>query len=628
MSGATATLKGNQSGGTKTATPSASPKAGGAPPPPSSQKPHARPIPPTASGAKAAPAMAHFAETQKVDISRMSEEELKEVVYVQEGPHKGTTRYHMDSRAPIAPGGFSYTQWHQALERLRQIETQHDDGDVGGDDNLTRRRKSGQALSSAKDDLDDATRRVRNSQQSLAKQQQKNKRKSNRKGSTAGAKNRVQEAKRQQQNAKARHQDATEADKQTREDHPILKGVDKQVKGDIVNVGVVKERSLMEERHDGAPGPLGGEREGYTKIGTAKAEGRGKVSVGKDGVDASLSANAKVALVDFSEELHWERPFKLLGEGTKAKLYVKVEGMVGAEGKAGIEANLRRIQPQDAKVPRAELGAAVEGFAGAKLKTSAGIAYEWEKKDHTAYLGKLNRAAQVVIDLATASMPGLGFLLRQLGADEAVESVLEWLFKWGQPGTVPLAEVEAYGEGCVGAGGKIGASIGLRGGQFKFRSEASGTWGVGLGAGVNVTLDVVEGTKFSLLMLGELREMALNYARQQLGKIGQRGIDLSSKIWKWLSAWWTSDDKARETVQQRGHEFLPPAKRGELVRTMYGGYYSNEDQECVVRILEFSAQRGDLSRVVDDQLLRDLLSSSDAAAHQRIAKAAGWRPWK
>ena len=392
-------------------------------------------------------------------------------------------------------------------------------------------------------------------------------------------------------------------------DHAEMKGT--LVKKEASASGAV----FGDDKAKESEGPLGAKRVSKHAALSGEAKAAAEVTLGKDGLQADASAEAKASLVDLQERWEWRFPFEALGEAAEATLYLFAKGNVGAEAKAKLSANVKALSPKSPKLDENELMAGVGVFAGAKVQLGVGAAYEWKKKDLKSYAGKLQKSATAIIKLISAVNPSLGWLFKQMGGAEAAEQLLEWLFSWGATGKVPLIGVEAMGEGSAGVGAQAMAKAGIKGGKLDFMAKANATWGLGLGGMVKVMLDVVEGPKYAILCLGELLPMAEKYASEQMDKAIAAGLSGVTALWDWLSA----DDKAREAVANGAHKVLGAKERGEMIKTMMSGFCGDADEDAIVAILRFSKGKGDLWSVVrhaggKDDILWALDGAQDTAA--------------
>ena len=65
-----------------------------------------------------------------------------------------------------------------------------------------------------------------------------------------------------------------------------------------------------------------------------------------------------------------------------------------------------------------------------------------------------------------------------------------------------------------------------------------------------------------------------------------------------LDALFGADDRMRESVRKGEHRYAPAEMRAEMIKTMSGGWVSEDDEECILEIIKFSASHGDLRSVV------------------------------
>ena len=95
-----------------------------------------------------------------------------------------------------------------------------------------------------------------------------------------------------------------------------------------------------------------------------------------------------------------------------------------------------------------------------------------------------------------------------------------------------------------------------------------------------------------------------------------------------LDALFGADDRMREAVGRGDHLVAPLEMRVEMVNAMLKGWTREPDQECILRVLENSAQRGDLpalvSRVGAEWLLDDLDGYEDERCRE-LFRSAGIR---
>jgi hypothetical protein len=87
-----------------------------------------------------------------------------------------------------------------------------------------------------------------------------------------------------------------------------------------------------------------------------------------------------------------------------------------------------------------------------------------------------------------------------------------------------------------------------------------------------------------------------------------------------LDALFGADDAMRESVAKGEHRHAPPEVRATMIDEMISGWTGEEDQEAILKILEFSSGNGDLAAVVRrvdggaDQILDDLDGYEDDQA--------------
>ena len=540
----------------------------------------------------------------KVDVGKLSEEQLKDVIYLKGGKAAGKERYNANSKPPLArdpkkdnpaeDSEYDFETWESAKQRLEQIEVEHDDGAADGlvgrsridpdegqgenepkyDDGKWERSKVGGVSVSSnnasraerkvadakvdasqtkvdeiaetkghhgrgaanrqlaqattaqtavydktKDPLGDDKKKIEKDEKAegiarVAEQKEAidklklseaayeaAQRKVANPATGDGATEKNEHAKAEAAKAKADLQAAVEHAKEVGADRgPIGKAVDAIKKNTEVEMGgdvftkaaTTGNHGLYNEKHDGAPGALGSTTEGETNVLSARGDAKAHLNVGPDHITAEAAVGGKATLVDVKEQWKWEMPGKFLGEAVNFKLFFEVAGMIGVEAHAQLKANVGKMNPKEPKIDMNAVSAGVDGFAGMKASLSVGAAFEWQKQNVEAYQGKTAEAGKVIVDLICATNPPLGFLLRQMNGDVAAKNIMDHLMKWGQAGTVPLAAIEAVIEGSLGIGAQAHASIGLRGGQFDFMTQANATWGVGVGGKVKVSLDVVE----------------------------------------------------------------------------------------------------------------------------------------
>jgi hypothetical protein len=93
-----------------------------------------------------------------------------------------------------------------------------------------------------------------------------------------------------------------------------------------------------------------------------------------------------------------------------------------------------------------------------------------------------------------------------------------------------------------------------------------------------------------------------------------------------LDALFGADDRMRESVRKGEHRHAPADMRAEMIKVMDGGWVSEDDEECILEILKFSASRGDLASVVSmsggaDHLLGVLDGREDEEARQLFRRS-------
>ena len=415
---------------------------------------------------------------------------------------------------------------------------------------------------------------------------------------------------------------------------------------------------------------LGGTASGQTKVLSTEGDAAAFASVGPNGVSAGANVTANVTLINMDHRVEWNTgEFGILGEQVSGRFYLFVSGMIGAEARAAIDANIKKaeskggsdVNPTDLVAgtplqvdpvkgtiegPKAEttdggssstggasstdtgtdtgataaVSASAGVFAGAKLRLGAGLAADWHRKEEGDYASQLQSSASTIVDLVSMGNPAISWVMHQVGADTVAEKLLGMLFSWGGAATIPLVGIEGIVEGSAGAGAQIQAKLAFSGGKLEFTWGANVTWGVGLGAQVNVTFDAVEGLKFGLIVMGELAEHVKAWAMEKLSDLGSFGADLLDSIFSWFSA----DDKVREAVANKAHEIASPAQRAEMIDTLIGGWCGNDDENAVLEILRFSRSNGDLSAVLSAGPDRDdILWALDGAQDDEARSILG-----
>jgi hypothetical protein len=120
--------------------------------------------------------------------------------------------------------------------------------------------------------------------------------------------------------------------------------------------------------------------------------------------------------------------------------------------------------------------------------------------------------------------------------------------------------------------------------------------------------------------------MAL-YRRRYSPSHSQRDVDNRvSKLMVHGGLLFGADDRMRESVRKGEHRHAPADMRAEMIKVMDGGWVSEDDEECILEILKFSASRGDLASVVSmsggaDHLLGVLDGREDEEARQLFRRS-------
>ncbi len=378
-----------------------------------------------------------------------------------------------------------------------------------------------------------------------------------------------------------------------------------------------------------------------------EATGTASGTLNSDGLNVGASVQGKATLADFEKSWDWEvGSFSLLGEEVSGHFFLKASGMIGAEGAAQLDLNVGKVKGARKVDPNSLLGgkalaapkgsagkesgqqkegsgaavtASAEAFAGAKLTLGAGLAARWKRKEPSAYKDKLADASAVVLDLVTVISPGLGWLLQMAGAEEVVQEILGALIAWGGAGEVSLLGIEASLTGSAGVGGKLQARLGFTGGKFSLTLSANATWGLGLGTDVLVTLDAIEGVKFALIVMGELRSVVDQWLASELDALKDEALERIDSIFEWFSA----DDVVRDAVKHGAHLVVGAAEKAQMVRTLADGVCGDEDEDAILSILEAAKAAGHLSEVVSkaggaDALLWDLDGGQDAKLRELL----------
>lgn len=364
----------------------------------------------------------------------------------------------------------------------------------------------------------------------------------------------------------------------------------------------------------------GGTTSGSYDVLGVEAGGDSKAEITTDGAKAHAAVTAKAQLVAWKQKWEWETPpLSILGEDFTATFFVSVDAFVGAEARAQITAQIEKSKggrtiPGDeilagmdtqttqtadggtqttATGPTAAVDASAGVFAGAKLRLGAGLAGNWVKKPQSAYERKVSDNIGSMIDGIAASVPGLGWVVKKVGADQIVKSLLEKVLTWGAAGATPILGVEGTAEGSLGVGAQVAAKVGFKGGKFSMEFGANATWGVGLGAKVSVTIDAIEGVKLALVVGGELYKYARDW-------VSEKAADFSgwaSGVWDSIMGWFSADDKVREMVANDVHKCVDASKRAEMLRTLMGGWTGGDDEQAMMSILRYSKAAGDLGQV-------------------------------
>jgi hypothetical protein len=575
------------------------------------------------------------------DLANLSEKELKALVFVQSGPNRGKPTWQDENQPNVSPPPCTYEEFEKAAARLDQLAAQHSGPSVTEQKKTTIRRNGkevtlnpsleewsrGTATQESLEARRKADARVHVAQERVADSKGKKHLKSAKKKLAEASKDRDR-VREDTRDDVAKNDDAVDAARDAEHKKKSRAGrfLDEvSMKGDLAVTGGQVSKAVHEDRQEGVAGPAGSTRDSSVTVLGVGAQYKGAVSVGESGVTVEGSAGASATLVSFSEQVKWQFPFTVMGEAVNANVYVKAEGMAGAEAKAHVKANLQRAKPNGLKVDENAVQAGVSAFAGAKVGVSAGAGLEWQKKSQKTYEPKMAQSGKAVVDLVSMASPPLGWCLRRLGADAAAAKVLGLLFEWGQEGNVPLLAASAGVEGSAGIGGTARAGISLRGGKLKTYAQAKATLGLGLGGTTEIVLDVVEGPKFALIVMGQLREVAEKYIKEATAK----GIQFASDTWDQISGWWGSDDRAREAVANGAHKVMPPGHSRKLADDMLGWWCSEEDQAAIVRLLTDLKSMGKLGSMSGDEGFKSkALSKLSGQYHRQAAGLLGASPWK
>ncbi len=360
-----------------------------------------------------------------------------------------------------------------------------------------------------------------------------------------------------------------------------------------------------------------------------EAGGKSSLTVDTTGVELATAVEARAQLFEWKQKWEWQtEQYTLLGEEFSGTFFVSIDAFVGAEAKASITASIKRskgsrtidgdeiLSEMDTQTkagadgstetvasgPEAEkssgvgatLDASAGAFAGAKVRLGAGLAANWHKKDQGAYSSKMENTIAAGIDTASSAVPGLGWVMRQVGADEVVERLITSVLTWGPEGEIPVLGVEGTGEGSLGVGAQISAKVGFSGGKLSFTWGANATWGVGLGAKVSVNIDALEGIKLALVVGGELASIATDWIADAVSDMAGFGASLWESFWGLFSG----DDKVREAVANDAHKLADATQRGEMLKKLMSGWTGGDDQDAMIEILRFSNASGDLNAVL------------------------------
>ncbi len=586
-------------------------------------------------------------------IERMSKEQLKKVLYASGG---ATTRYDLSTGQPIDPGGYSFDEVQRAARRLDEM---------GGEKWVPQGEKgSPMSQSGSANRSYDNFKRDQLERSGATGVLDKYEGRSRLDGHQKGFRRQAQEHRDEVLRAKVKAPTRART----------------QIGGNLLveNHQLLSE-SVIQERHS-EKGPLGIKSEGQTSALSASAQAGQSLSVSRDGISHTAQVGAKATLLEVKEEFSREiANFAFLGERMKGKIFVAIQGMIGVEGKAALQTNIGRYQPRgkptvdpkqllagtgatpeapkslrgNPKITQASRAASneayqrdlhadneqkgygagteasAEAFAGAKVKVSAGAAFEWDKKAPDEYKPMIARSSAAILSFVRMINPPMGWLLAQIGAERMATSVLGVLFEGGQAGSVPLLSLVAAVEGSAGVGGKAHAAVGFKGGQLRFSVGANATWGVGVGTEVLVALDVVEGVKFGIIVFPELQQTSAEAAAKVMQAASEqmsRAMNKSRDIWQSFRGWLSADDKAREVVANRAHTCMPVEERAKLIQTLIGGFCGDDDEQAVLTILRDAQRTGDLGRLLSLVSKDDILWALDGAEDEEARRLLGLTP--
>jgi hypothetical protein len=261
---------------------------------------------------------------------------------------------------------------------------------------------------------------------------------------------------------------------------------------------------------------------------TGKAMGplNASLAVGRDGASASLGlsdgareqVDAATKLVNFKKTVTlFEGSVNIGSEPQRVKLTGTVSGFIGADVQAQASARFGKLQAPNGKLdPGAlegatgfrlsslatgELTGTAGAFAGVKLNLGLSASWAWQKRGWQAYRADALKAIALRWPTLHAGLERL----RSYFGERVVEQALGVVFGfWGEPGEVPLAVVEPRGWASAGLGYSLGGTASFQGGRLKLGGHMGGTFGLGGGIGVDVTLDVLQAPLLTLTGAGQL----------------------------------------------------------------------------------------------------------------------------
>ena len=229
----------------------------------------------------------------------------------------------------------------------------------------------------------------------------------------------------------------------------------------------------------------------------------------KDGVHAQAEHTEALSKIEVQFPRTYD--FKLFGEDSQMALNFKIEAFVGAEAKAGVQAMITnvfakkdpdKIGKQDLLDIQRGIDVGAEGFVGGKLKVMAEAKHYWKKKDAGHYEGKIRSNIANVKSMLSSGGGEIGAKLSGLPEDKLAKLITKVLYSDDNPSL--LAVVGSFVEGSFGAGVMGQFSWDFSGGMVKFTSKAGATWGLGLGGGVEVGVDLKDGLLFGMANGGEI----------------------------------------------------------------------------------------------------------------------------